>query len=81
MDSAAAATGGPDLHADGLQSTGNKVTWKTRCTGEMEMTGEGEITFDTPESYSGFIKFAAEGITMNVTLSGTKIDECDNPIG
>lgn len=63
-----------------FQKTDNKVTWKTHCTGEMEMTGEGEITFNTEDSYTGLIKFVAEGMTMNVNLSGTKVGECDNPI-
>ena len=43
-----------------FQKTDNKVTWKTQCTGEMNMTGEGEITFNTEDSYSGVIKFVAE---------------------
>ncbi len=62
-----------------FQTTGNKVTWKTQCTGEMDMAGEGEITFDTADSYTGTIKFLAAGMTMTVNLTGTKIGECDNP--
>jgi hypothetical protein len=64
-----------------FQKTDNKVTWKTQCTGEMDMTGEGEITFNTEDSYSGVIKFVAEGMSVNVALTGTKIGECDNPVG
>jgi hypothetical protein len=64
-----------------FQRTGNKVTWKTQCTGQMDMAGEGEVTFTTDDSYTGVIKLVAEGFTMNVQLSGTKIGECDNPIG
>jgi hypothetical protein len=64
-----------------FQKTDNKVTWKTQCTGEMNMTGEGEITFNTEDSYSGVIKFVAEGMSVNVALTGTKIGECDNPVG
>jgi uncharacterized protein DUF3617 len=63
-----------------FQRTGNKVTWTTQCTGQMDMTGEGEITFTSEDSYSGVITLMAEGITMNVALTGTKIGECDNPI-
>jgi len=59
---------------------GNKVTWKTQCTGQMDMAGDGEITFNTEDSYTGLIKLVAEGITMNLNLTGTKIGECDNPI-
>jgi Protein of unknown function (DUF3617) len=64
-----------------FQKTDNKVTWKTQCTGEMDMTGEGEITFNTEDSYSGVIKFVADGMSVNVALTGTKIGECDNPVG
>ena len=64
-----------------FQKTDNKVTWKTQCTGEMNMTGEGEITFNTEDSYSGVIKFVADGMSVNVALTGTKVGECDNPVG
>lgn len=63
------------------QRSGNKVTWDTQCTGEMEMTGHGEITYDSPDSYTGEIKFSAEGMTMTTKLTGKKIGECDKPIG
>ena len=64
-----------------VQRSGDTVTWDTQCTGEMEMTGHGEMTYDTPESYSGEIKFTAEGMTMTTKLSGKKIGECNKPIG
>ncbi len=63
-----------------FQHTGNKITWSIACTGEMDMTGEGEITFDD-EAYTGTILFNAGGMTMTVNLTGTKIGECDNPVG
>ncbi len=59
----------------------NKVTWDTQCTGEMEMSGHGEITFTGDDAYTGTISFSAEGMTITMNLSGTKIDECDNPVG
>ena len=64
-----------------FQSNGNTVTWDTQCTGEMEMTGHGEITFTSADAYTGAINFTAEGMTVTVNLSGTKVGECDNPIG
>ena len=45
------------------------------------MSGEGEITFDGEDSYTGKILFNAGGMTMTVNLTGTKIGECDNPVG
>jgi Protein of unknown function (DUF3617) len=63
-----------------VQRTDNKITWSVACTGEMEMSGEGEITFESEDSYSGKILFNAAGMTMTVNLAGTKIGECDNPV-
>jgi len=59
---------------------GNKVTWDTQCTGEMDMTGHGEITYDGTDKYDGEINMTAEGVTMTIKLSGVKLGECDHPI-
>jgi len=64
-----------------VQQDGNKVTWTVACTGEMDMTGEGEVTYESDDSFTGKILFNAEGMTMTVNLTGKKIDECDKPIG
>lgn len=57
---------------------GQKVTWTSVCTGQMAMTGKGEITRGA-DAYSGTVRYAfAEG-TMNVAISGKKVGECDNP--
>ena len=58
---------------------GQKVTWTSVCTGQMAMTGKGEITRQGADAYSGTVKYAfAEG-TMVVAISGKKVGECDNP--
>lgn len=62
-----------------FQRSGNKVSWDMQCTGEMPMTGRGEITFDAAGSYTGTIRFNAEGTNMTVNLAGRKVGECDNP--
>ena len=59
---------------------GNKATWTMQCSGEMPMTGTGEITFEGTDSYTGAIKATAEGMTMTIKLSGTKLGTCDKPI-
>ena len=64
-----------------FQQTGNKATWDMQCSGEMPMTGHGEITFEGADSYSGTIDATAEGMTMKINLSGTKLGTCDKPIG
>jgi len=63
-----------------FQRQGNKVTWDTQCTGEMDMAGRGEITFTSPDAYTGVINLTARGMTVTVNLSGTKLGDCDNPI-
>jgi hypothetical protein len=58
---------------------GPKVTWTSVCTGQMAMTGKGEITRQGTDAYSGTVKYAfAEG-AMTVAISGKKVGECDNP--
>ena len=57
----------------------NKATWTMVCSGEMPMTGTGEMTFQGTDSYTGVIKAAAEGMSMTIKLSGKKIGTCDNP--
>lgn len=72
--------GDPTCVNTNFQRTGNKVTWAMQCSGDMPMTGTGEITFDTPGSYKGAITATAEGMTILIKLSGTKLGTCDNPI-
>ncbi len=72
---------GQSCTVSNFQREGDKVSWDTQCTGEMEMTGHGEITFTSADSYTGEISFTAEGMSVKVNLSGTKIGECDNPVG
>lgn len=62
-----------------FQRVGSKATWTTQCTGEMPMTGAGEITFQGEDSYSGQIKFTSAAMKMTVRLSGKKLGGCDNP--
>ena len=64
-----------------VQRSGSKVTWDTHCTGQMDMTGHGEITYDGTDKYEGEINMTAEGATVTIKLSGVKLGECDNPIG
>lgn len=64
-----------------FQVVGNKATWTMKCEGDMPMTGNGEITFDGTDSYTGVIKATAQGATMTIKLSGKKIGTCDNPLG
>jgi hypothetical protein len=68
------------VNSDFQRPSPNKVTWTMQCSGEMPMTGTGEITFVGEDSYSGAINATAEGMAMTINLSGTKIGTCNNPI-
>jgi len=64
-----------------FQRVGNKATWTMVCSGEMPMTGTGEMTFEGTDSYTGAINATAEGMTMTIKLTGRKTgDTCDKPI-
>ncbi len=71
--------GGQSCAASNFQRTGTKVTWTAQCTGEMEMTGQGEINFEGTDAYTGEIRFAAAEMNMTIKLTGKKIGGCDNP--
>ena len=72
--------GDPTCVNSNFQRVSNKVTWTMQCSGDMPMTGEGEITFNGTDAYTGAITATAEGMTMTINLTGTKIGTCDRPI-
>jgi len=59
--------------ASDFKSEGSKVSWKVRCAGPPAMTGEGEITRNGADAYTGLIKFASKEGSMKVTLSGRRV--------
>ena len=61
-----------------MKTVGNKVTWDAQCTGPA-MTGTGEIVRNTPDSYTGTMKFSSQQGNMTINLTGKKIGGCDNP--
>jgi hypothetical protein len=59
---------------------GSKVTWTMQCSGQMPMSGNGEITFDAARgSYDGQILASAQGMAITVKLAGKKLGTCDDP--
>jgi hypothetical protein len=62
-----------------FQRSASSVTWTTTCK-NPPMTGEGQITYDSPDSYSGTIKFTSEQGAMTIKLTGKKIGSCDKPV-
>jgi hypothetical protein len=63
-----------------FKRVGNKVSWDMQCAGQMPMTGHGEITFDSADSYSGAISATADGVAVTIKLSGKKTGGCDKPV-
>ena len=58
---------------------GQRVTWTSVCTGQMAMTGTGEIVRQGADAYTGTVKYAFAQGGMTVAISGKKVGECDNP--
>jgi hypothetical protein len=58
---------------------GAKVTWKVSCAGPPAMTGDGEITREGPDSWSGAIKLASEEGAVTIKLDGRRLGECEKP--
>ena len=60
-----------------FKSSGSTVTWKVRCAGPPAMTGEGEITRDGADAYTGLIKFNSPEGSMKIKLGGRRLGDCD----
>ncbi len=71
--------GDPSCVNSNYKVVGNKATWTMQCSGDMPMTGTGEMTFESADAYTGVINATAEGITMTIKIAGKKIGTCDNP--
>lgn len=59
-----------------LKTTGNKVSWKLECKGEMSGKGEGEMTYLGDSAYEGKSRMQAQGMTMVSKYKGKRIGEC-----
>jgi hypothetical protein len=62
-----------------MNRVGSKVTWTSTCAGPPAMTGQGEITYDGTDSYTGTIKYASAEGNMTINLTGNKVGGCDKP--
>jgi hypothetical protein len=62
-----------------VKASGNSVTWRLRCTGEVPVEGTGQMT-STGESYSGRIDLTArvqgQTMRMNQTITGRRVGDC-----
>lgn len=66
-------------NSDFRMDASGKATWKVTCAGPPAMTGEGELTRDGADAWSGMIKFAASEGTMNLKLGGRRLGTCEKP--
>jgi hypothetical protein len=63
------------------ESTPQRLKWRLKCTGQLDMDVAGEFVFDTPEHYSATINTEAAmlGQVMQktrVTIEATRFGEC-----
>lgn len=60
--------------------TGTRLDWQMKCSGDMEITGGGNIVFDSPEHYRGNIttsgSFNGNQFTSTISLDGKRVGEC-----
>ena len=61
-----------------FKSSATGTTWKVRCAGPPAMTGVGEITRPSPDTYKGTMTMSMgdEG-SMTIKLSGRRVGDCD----
>ena len=63
-----------------LRWDGTTATWKTTCAGPPSMTGEGRLTRNGADAWSGSIQFASSEGAMTVKLEGRRVGGCDKPV-
>jgi len=73
------AGGDKSCTTSNFKKVGPKATWTVQCTGQMPMSGTGEMTFSGDDSYTGAVKLTSAQANMTVKLSGKKLGGCDNP--
>jgi hypothetical protein len=54
-----------------------KVTWTSVC--QDGMAGQGEITLNGDDAYSGTIRYASNNGNVLISLEGRRVGECNNP--
>ncbi len=63
-----------------LKKSGNHVAWKMKCTGNSNMEGRGEVTFENSNAYHGKMDMAmqSEGQSMGVhaKFNARRIGDC-----
>jgi hypothetical protein len=58
-----------------LKQSGNKVTWKMKCTGKNAGTFSGETVFKG-DAYDSTMKMQTQGQTMNMMVKAKRLGNC-----
>ena len=61
-----------------FEQTPTQIKWTMTCD-NPPMTGDGEVTFNGTDAYTGFVNMNAEQMAMRINMTGRKIGTCDNP--
>lgn len=59
-----------------MKVSGNKVTWKMKCTGKSKGTFSGETVFGR-DFYNSTMKMQTEGHTMTTKVKAKRVGDCD----
>lgn len=66
-------------NSDFKMDASGKATWKVTCAGPPAMSGEGELTREGADAWSGAIRFASSEGAMTVKLGGVRLGDCEKP--
>lgn len=58
-----------------LNTIGNRVSWKMKCSGKSPGTFSGETTFSA-DSYDSIMNMQSQGMSMNMKVKGKRIGAC-----
>jgi hypothetical protein len=58
-----------------LKQSGNKVTWKMKCTGKNGGDFSGETVFKA-DAYDSSMKMQSQGMTMNMKVNAKRLGNC-----
>ncbi len=62
--------------ATDIRRAGSKVTWKLTCSGPTPGRGEGEITYQGPTAYDGWMTLETNGVVVRTRLQARRVGGC-----
>jgi hypothetical protein len=62
--------------ASDIKRSGGRVTWKLVCEGAQAGTGRGEIVYESPTSYRGWMTLDTGGTSVKVAIRARRIGAC-----